>query len=74
MKITNTNTKIGMWIARQRVKKGWSQCEMGRQTGIDRTMINKYEAGARSSYNIKTLSKLANIFDCELVVKFKKKA
>lgn len=74
MSKNNIAAQIAGWIIQQRHKKNWSQSEMSRQTSINRTLINKYEQGARRDFNLRTLHKLAEAFGCELVVQFRRKA
>lgn len=61
----NKNT-LGELIKNAREKKGMSQRELSRQSGIDNNTIAKLEKGERKKPNIFALKKIAYILDIDL--------
>ena len=57
---------LGELIKNAREKKGMSQRELSRQSGIDNNTIAKLEKGERKKPNIFALKKIAYILDIDL--------
>lgn len=53
----------GTRIKELRTLSGMSQDELGKRVGVQRAAINKYEKGTVENIPIKTIEKIANIFD-----------
>jgi transcriptional regulator with XRE-family HTH domain len=53
----------GTRIKELRVLSGMSQEELGRRVGVQRAAINKYEKGSVTNIPIKTIEKIAQVFD-----------
>lgn len=66
---------IGMTLAPLifllRKKHGWTQKELARRVGLRQTIISRMENPSDVyRYNLKTIEKLATVFDVALMVKF----
>ena len=57
------STSPGIKIKELRKIYGMSQEELGRRVGVQRAAINKYEKGTVENIPIKTIEKIANIFE-----------
>ena len=53
----------GTRIKELRTLSGMSQEELGRRVGVKRAAINKYEKGTVENIPLKTIEKIANIYD-----------
>ena len=53
----------GMKIKELRLLAGLSQEELGKRVGLQRAAINKYETGSVTNIPIRTIEKLATVFD-----------
>lgn len=53
----------GTRIRELRMLAGMSQEELGRRIGVQRAAVNKYEIGTVQNIPIKTIEKIAQIFD-----------
>lgn len=53
----------GTRIKELRRISGMSQEELGRRVGVQRAAINKYETGVVENIPLKTIEKIANVFD-----------
>lgn len=60
------NKTLSEIIKNARIKKGISQRELSRQTGIDNNTIAKIESGSRKKPNALSLKKLAFVLNLEL--------
>lgn len=60
------NKTLSEIIKKARIKKGISQRELSRQTGIDNNTIAKIENGSRRKPNPLSLKKLAFVLNLEL--------
>jgi transcriptional regulator with XRE-family HTH domain len=57
---------LGNLVKNAREKKGLSQRELSRQTGIDNNTISKIEKGSRKKPNLLSLTKLSKILELDL--------
>ena len=57
------NINPGERIKELRVLSGISQEELGRRVGVQRAAINKYEKGTVENIPLKTIEKIASVFD-----------
>lgn len=57
------NINPGIRIKELRTLMGISQEELGRRVGVQRAAINKYEKGTVENIPLKTIEKIASIFD-----------
>ncbi len=64
------NTFVAAQIKAMREQREWSQARLAQESGMKQSRISLLENVAYSSWNIKTLKKLAEAFDVALVVKF----
>ena len=53
----------GIRIKELRLMSGMSQEELGRRVGVQRAAINKYEKGTVENIPIKTIERIATVFD-----------
>ena len=56
-------TEIGVYIEALRLKKGMSQRELAKESGVSHTEINRIEGGEREKPSAKTLAKLSGILN-----------
>ena len=56
-------TSPGQKIKELRTLLGMSQEELGSRVGVQRAAINKYEKGTVENIPLKTIEKMANVFD-----------
>lgn len=66
------NKYIGSLIKELRLKKGFTQGQLGDMVGKTNESIKKYESGY-TTIPIDVLSNIANALDHELIIKFKQK-
>ena len=52
-------------IIRLREERGWNRAELGRNAGVDPSLISRYEKGQQHT-GTDTLEKIANAFDIEM--------
>lgn len=67
------NLDIGEAVAHARLMTEMNQAQLAEKVGMDQSDISKIERGV-SNPSIKTLRKLADALECELVLKFEPKA
>ncbi|HHT9127001.1 MAG TPA: helix-turn-helix transcriptional regulator [Candidatus Brocadiia bacterium] len=63
--------EIAYQIARLRHKLGLSQKDFARRVGTTQQVISRLENGKYTGYTLKTLEKLANATNTELVISFR---
>ena len=61
---------IGEEIARLRHEKHMTQTDLARKAKTSRPAIARYESGSYSSYNLKTLIRIARAFNKSLEINF----
>lgn len=59
---------LGEQIRSARQKKGWSQDEVVRRTGVSKRVLSKLERGDTVNPTLETLQRLADALDIELVI------
>jgi transcriptional regulator with XRE-family HTH domain len=64
------NTGLAFQIQTMREKRGWTQAELGRKTGMAQSRISVMEDANYSRLSLNTLKRLASAFDVALVVRF----
>ncbi|MBF0523398.1 MAG: helix-turn-helix transcriptional regulator [Candidatus Omnitrophica bacterium] len=64
------NMSIGEQIAELRHKAKMSQLELAQKVNTSRTAIARYESGDYNSFNVKTLTRIAQAFHKNLKVSF----
>jgi len=69
MFLTVNNKKFGEWLAFEREKRGWSQSELSRYSGLHRAVISKLESGTQPMPE--TLKALASAFGYPLETVFR---
>lgn len=66
---------IGTTVKLLRTRKGMTQAQLGKQCGVSQPRITDIENNRRGdNYSLRTLKKLADALDAELIVRFKVKA
>ena len=61
---------MGEYIRKLRIERGWSQEELGRQVGVNRAAVNKWEIGSVENIKRSTIKRLSEIFGvspCDLM-------
>lgn len=53
-------------LGTMRRRRGWSQAELSRRSGVPQPMISEIESGVVSDPRIRTISKLANALRCAI--------
>lgn len=66
----SANLNIGEQIAELRYKSKMSQLELAQKVNTSRTAIARYESGDYHSFNVKTLTKIAQAFHKNLKISF----
>ena len=61
---------FGAPVSAARKSRGVSQASLAEKTGIDQSDISKIERGIANP-SVKTLQRIANALDCDLVIKFR---
>lgn len=56
------------WLIERRKRKGYSQCQLAKETGLSQQLISKIESGAYPS--VSTAKKIANILEFEWTLFF----
>lgn len=64
------NFEFGQWLQKERTKRGWSQSDLSRYSGLHRAVISKIESGTRPMPE--TLVALAQAFKISPVSIFRK--
>ena len=65
-----TNMSVGEQIAELRHKAKLSQMELAKKVNTSRTAIARYESGDYNSFNVRTLTKIAQAFHKNLNISF----
>ncbi len=61
--------KVGEEVLAARSKKGLTQKELSKATGIDQSDLSKIERGV-ANVSVGTLNRIADALGCELIIKF----
>lgn len=56
---------VGERIKTYRLEKGWTQEELGKQLGVGKAAIQKYESGQVQNLKSSTIKTLCNIFNAQ---------
>lgn len=57
--------KVGERIKAYRLAKGWTQEELGKQLGVGKAAIQKYESGQVQNLKSTTIKTLCELFDAQ---------
>lgn len=57
--------KVGERIKTYRLERGWTQEELGKQLGVGKAAIQKYESGQVQNLKSATIKTLCEIFDAQ---------
>lgn len=57
--------KVGERIKTYRLDKGWTQEELGKQLGVGKAAIQKYESGQVQNLKSGTIKTLCEVFDAQ---------
>lgn len=61
---------IGAEIKRLRIEHGYTQAELGKMIGVQKSAVQKYEKGTIKNYKPEVISKLCQIFEVTPAVFF----
>lgn len=70
MFLTMNNVDFGYWLQAEREKKGWSQSDLARHSGLHRAVISKVESGTNPMPD--TLTALAKALSYSPITVFRK--
>jgi len=65
--MSNINEHLGQMVSTIRKAKGWTQKELGEQSGLSRVTIGQIERG-NAEPSISNLNKIAAALDCSLEI------
>lgn len=66
----SVKTSLPFQIKAMREQRDWSQAILGRKTEMKQNAVSRLESAEYGNLSINTLLRLANAFDCGLLVKF----
>lgn len=66
----SVKTSLPFQIKAMREQRNWSQIVLGNKSSMKQNAISRLESAEYGTLNINTLIRLANAFDCGLLVKF----